>query len=179
MKSTALQSISDDNVARSQSSSTASVSSLSDTVKATNRTTKSSFQASDEPLPSALSDINHGAFHAVWNGITDSQKMMLAGLLESLLEMPQADPLVRTKMLLGFHYNLTYHDNSPEHASKVSDLLTILTDLPLDAVRAMLLLTRDIFVRGGPDSVSLMSFSLNSGHTDKSPNDVAGFPFKD
>ncbi|KAI2493576.1 hypothetical protein MHU86_20969 [Fragilaria crotonensis] len=173
MKPTALQSMSDDNVARPQRSSTASVSSSSDTVKATNRTTKSSMN----PLPPVLSDINRDAFHAVWNGITRSQKTMLVGHLQSLLEKPHADPFGRTNMLLGFLYNLTHHDNSQEHTSNVSDLLTILTDLPLDAVRAMLLLTRDIVVRGGPDSVSTLSSSLNSGHTDESPNDVAGILF--
>ena len=73
---------------------------------------------------------------------------MLSGLLESLLGRA-ADPEGRKNILELFRSALIYHDNSQEHSSNVSKLLAIVNALPLDAVRAMLLLTgtQMIFIR--------------------------------
>jgi hypothetical protein len=85
-----------------------------------------------------------------------------------------ADPEGRKIVLEGFRSNLIYHDNSQEHSSNVSKLLAILIALPLDAVRAMLLLTgtQMIFIREGGDALSAVTES-----TYESARDVAHFPF--
>ena len=124
-----------------------------------------------------FTDINRNAFYAVWNGITDTQKQVLAGLLQLLLDMA-ANPLGRTNILLGLPHILICHDDSTAHASNVSHLLAILTDLPLDAVEVMLLLTgtREVFFRRGIDSVSALT-SHFSGDTDESPHGVTDYPY--
>jgi hypothetical protein len=161
---------------------------------------KMASQASDNPLPVLsgtcgamlpffrrppltyfaihFKDIDRNAFYAVWNGITDAQKTLLAGLLQLLLDMA-ANPLGRTNILLGFSYNLICHDDSTEHASNVSHLLAILTDLPMDAVEVMLLLTgtREVFFRRGVDSVSALTSHFSGADTDESPHGVTDFPY--
>ena len=110
---------------------------------------------------------------------------MFVCLLQSILSDMAADQLLRANSLLGFSFYLTYNNDSPEHASNVSDLLAILNDLPVNAVRAMLLLTREVIVRHGHDSVSTLTthYSGNSGDgggsggTDPSPHGVVNFPF--
>lgn len=118
-------------------------------------------------------DTNRNAFDAVWKGITDAQKRMLSGLLESLMGRA-ADPEGRKNILELFRSALIYHDNSQEHSSNVSKLLAILIALPLDAVRAMLLLTgtQMIFIREGGDALSAVTES-----TYESAREVAHFPF--
>ena len=74
----------------------------------------------------------------------------------------------------GLFSNLMYNDESTGHASNVSDFLTILTNISLDAVREMLVWT------GIPEFVSRheheSTSTLTGGDTDESPRDVAGFP---